>query len=134
MTFMLILDVGQQGHQPGPLDGQGQLALVERAGPGDPARRDLAAVRDVLLQDLDGLVVDAPDVPLAEPAEFPLGGEILAVAAAFAALGAVGSVVARHVTSPLSLRPERERRPGSGPERPLRRASSSSAGRGPAGP
>src|SRR5512135_2052820 len=129
MTRISVLDVGQQGHEAGALDGEGQLALMEGAGAGDPARGDLAPVRDVLLQDLDGFVVDAPDVPLAEPAELPLGREIFPVAAALAALGAVGSIVARHVTSPLSLRPARG--PGSGPGRPLRRASSSSAGRGP---
>src|SRR4030042_6843934 len=84
MTFMImplfrpasILDVVQESHQPRSLDGRGQPALMKGAGPGDPAGRDLAPVRDVLAQDVHVLIVDVLEVPLTEPAEIPFGRKI----------------------------------------------------------
>src|SRR5207245_6702703 len=48
----------QQSGDARPLDGVLQLALVKSAGPGDPARQNLSALGDELLQRLHVLVVD----------------------------------------------------------------------------
>src|SRR5512136_901826 len=100
---------------------------MEGASAGDPPWGDLPPVGDVFLQDLDGLVVDAADIPLAEAAELLLRREIFPVAAFF------GTIFARHVTSPRGLRrPESPRPRRAGPRR--RAGPSSSAGRGRARP
>ena len=63
----------------GPLDGDGQLALMERAGAGDTAGDDLGALADILAQTGHILIVDMLDAVYAEAAD-------LAAAAALRAL------------------------------------------------
>src|SRR5919108_551369 len=67
-TFISIGDVRQQRHLAGPLDGDGDLALMPAAGAGDPARADLALLGDVAPELVVVLVVDLVDLLLAEVA------------------------------------------------------------------
>src|SRR4051812_7880074 len=53
----------------GALDRRLQLALVHRAGPGDPARQDLAALGHERTNQLRVLVVDVVDLVRAELAD-----------------------------------------------------------------
>ena len=98
-----------------PLDGRGQLPLVERTRARDPAGRDLAPVGDVALQDVGVLVVDELDVALAEAAELLLGREKFLVGRPFRAVAAVvpfGLFSSAMITPPrgISSRPGRSRR------------------------
>src|ERR1700761_9846982 len=51
-------DVRQQGQEAGPLDGDGELALLLGGHRGDPARHDLAALAQEARQQAHVLVVD----------------------------------------------------------------------------
>jgi len=51
-----------------PLDLDGKLPLMPRAGPGYAARQDLAAFRDEVFEDLGLLIVDLDVLVLTEPA------------------------------------------------------------------
>src|ERR1041384_2467448 len=62
--------VWKQAEEPGPLDGPGQLALFVGGYGGDPARHDLASLRDEALQQTHVLVVDLGRVRDREPARF----------------------------------------------------------------
>src|SRR4051794_19168479 len=64
----VVADVGQQGDLARTLDRRGDLVLVAPARARDPPRADLAAIRDVLLQRRDVLVVDLVDLVAAEAA------------------------------------------------------------------
>src|SRR6185503_16526391 len=59
------LDVRNQGELARPLDGGRELALVPRAHPGEPARQNLAALREKASQGAVVLVVDHPGAGLA---------------------------------------------------------------------
>ena len=52
-------DVGQQGDLTGPLDSQGQLALMHGAGAGGPAGQDLGTLRQETAQLGRVLVINA---------------------------------------------------------------------------
>src|SRR5690606_17893082 len=65
----VLVRVRQQREIARPLDRCRELALVRRAGPGDPARDDLARFRDVGLQRREILVVDLLDAFRREPAK-----------------------------------------------------------------
>src|SRR5688500_2238496 len=67
----LVRDEGDEGEHAGALDGAHQLALVPGAGPGDPARQDLGALGNVVLEGLQVLVVDPLGLLLAELAVLP---------------------------------------------------------------
>src|SRR5687768_8163415 len=54
----MLVGVRQQREVPRPLDRRRELALVERLGPRDAARNDLAGLGDVLLERGQILVVD----------------------------------------------------------------------------
>src|SRR3954449_1451827 len=64
----VVADVGQQGDLAGALDGSRDLILVPAARASDTPRPDLAAVRDVLPEGADVLVVDLVDLVPAEAA------------------------------------------------------------------
>jgi len=53
-----------------PFDLDRELPLMPRAGSGYPARKDLAAFRDKILQNLRLLVIDLDILVLTEPAGF----------------------------------------------------------------
>src|SRR5512147_1299407 len=59
----------QESHAAGLFDGGGQAALMARAVAGDPARDDLAAIRDEVSEDTRILVVDAQSLLGAEAAD-----------------------------------------------------------------
>src|SRR5512140_567883 len=65
----LVGGEGQQGCRARAFDGVLELALVKCAGAGDAARKDLAALRDELLQHLHVLVVDVLEFLDAELAD-----------------------------------------------------------------
>src|SRR5829696_9507455 len=69
-----VADVGQQGELAGALDGRRDLVLVPAAGARDAARADLAAIRHVLLQGRDVLVVDLVDLVTAVPTRLAAAG------------------------------------------------------------
>src|SRR3972149_3756910 len=58
-----------QRHDAGLLDLHGQLALVGRAGPRNPARDDLSPLGDEVFEQIHVLVVDPEVLLRAEPAE-----------------------------------------------------------------
>jgi hypothetical protein len=58
--------VREQGHFPGPLDGDGELPLMLLAGTGGVPSADLALLRDEATQAGGVLVVDLFDLCLAE--------------------------------------------------------------------
>src|ERR1041385_668988 len=62
--------VRKQAKEPGPLDGPGQLALFVGRYGGNPARHDLASLRDEALQQAHVLVVDLGRVRTRERARF----------------------------------------------------------------
>src|ERR1700743_2682750 len=65
----VLLAVRQQGQEAGALDGDRQLALVERARARQASRRDLAVLTDEIAQRVDVLVVDLLDLGDGEAAE-----------------------------------------------------------------
>src|ERR1700729_4333030 len=65
--------VREQRHLARVLDRRGDVALVPGAVTGDPARADLAAVRDVLAEQAGVLVVHVADLVVAEGADLLLG-------------------------------------------------------------
>ena len=65
----VLVAVRQQGQEAVALDGDRQLALVERAGARQASRRDLAVFTDEIAQDVDVLVVDVIDLGDRETAE-----------------------------------------------------------------
>src|ERR1700674_5531952 len=75
---------------------------MERAGPGDAPRQDLAALRDEALQHLDVLPIDVLDLLRAELADLPPAHEELLARPALAVLGgrAAPSRTARPGTHP----------------------------------
>src|SRR3954451_1990796 len=64
-------DVGEQGHLPRALDGGRHLHLVPAAGARDPARADLALLRDERPEGRDVLEVDLLHLVAAEAAVAP---------------------------------------------------------------
>src|SRR5215471_6305557 len=74
---LLVGGVRDQRDGPGALDRGLELALVERAGPRDPARQDLAALRDEGLQQLDVLPVHVLELLRAELADLAAPDEEL---------------------------------------------------------
>src|SRR5262245_6873441 len=68
--FRLFGDLRQERHGARPPDGPGELTLVSRAAAGDPSRRDLAPLRDEVLQPTDVLVVDELHLVHTELADF----------------------------------------------------------------
>src|SRR4029079_11913900 len=96
----LIGDVRQQGDLPRALDGRLKLPLVHRAGAGDSAGQNLAALRHERADKLEVLVVDVVDLVRAELADlaptehraplpfFLVARLLVRVAAAAAAAGA----------------------------------------------
>src|SRR5918995_1083573 len=70
----VVADVGQQRDLAGPLDRRRDLVLVPAAGAGDPARADLSAVGDVLLQGRDVLLVELVDLVAAVGPGLAAGG------------------------------------------------------------
>jgi hypothetical protein len=65
----MVSRVRQHGHEPSPLQGRGQHALVLRARPALAAGIDLAAVADEPANPTDVLVVDLLDLIDAERAD-----------------------------------------------------------------
>src|SRR5215510_14771583 len=65
-AFWSADQVGQKAEEPRPFDGAGEFALLLRRHGRDPARNDLAALGDVMLQQLDVLVVDLGGVGAGE--------------------------------------------------------------------
>src|ERR1700744_2131644 len=65
----VLVAVRQQGEEAGALDGDRQLALVERAGARQASRRDLAVFTNEIAQDVDLRVGDVIDRGDREPAE-----------------------------------------------------------------
>src|SRR5260370_16077675 len=98
-------------HGAGALDGVLQLALMQRAGAGDAAGKDLAALRDELLQHLHVLVVDVLELLDAELADALPAIEEFLFAALLRAGGATPLRPSRckcsHCFFPLLLGPRR---------------------------
>src|SRR5262245_8661232 len=67
----------KKGDGASALDRLLEFPLVRRAGSGDAARQDLAALRDVALQQTHVLVVDEGNLLVAELAELPAAEEEL---------------------------------------------------------
>src|ERR1700759_2020981 len=65
----VLVAVRQQGQEAGALDGDRQLALVERARARQASRRDLAVFTNEIAQHVDVLVVDVLDLGDGEAAE-----------------------------------------------------------------
>src|SRR5262245_1584097 len=68
--FVSVGHVRNERDLPRPLERDLQLALVHRAGARDPARQNLAALRDERPEQLHVLVVDVVDLVRAELADF----------------------------------------------------------------
>src|SRR5262245_37186247 len=68
-TTRSVRGVGQQSDRPGALDGRLELPLMERAGPRDAPRKDLAPLRDEPLEQLHVLPVDVLELFRAELAD-----------------------------------------------------------------
>src|SRR5688572_3265210 len=108
----LVSDVRNQRQLPRPLDRGLQLALVQGTGPRDPARLDLAALRQERHQQPHVLVVDVVDLLRAEladaaAAEEPAAGAIaplvlVRVSPLRAAAAAATTFLAHRCTSYLS--------------------------------
>src|SRR5512143_1162191 len=82
-----------------PLDRGGHHALVAGTVAGDPARQDLGALQDVLLEQLDVLVVDVLDVLGREAADLAPLEEGLLLAGRLLAAGLSGEGTGRHAYS-----------------------------------
>src|SRR5689334_19346031 len=101
----------EQRRDAGALDGGLQLPLMQRAGAGDAARKDLTALGDELLEGLDVLEVDVLDLLDAELTDaFPAIEELLLAALLAAGAGRAVTAVARarcgcccHMSSPSAL-------------------------------
>src|SRR5580704_600374 len=92
----LLNHVGQQSEKPGALDGARKLALLERRHRSDTARHDLAALRDIALQQPHVLVVDLRRVGARKRAGLASAEEGTARSAAGSAfMEAHGSVLRR---------------------------------------
>jgi hypothetical protein len=65
--------VREQGHFPGPLDGDGELPLMRPARTGDAPSADLALFRDVATQADGVFVVDLLDLVFAKVTVTTLG-------------------------------------------------------------
>src|SRR5829696_1804953 len=89
-VLAVVADVRQQRDLARPLDRRGDLVLVPAAGARDAARADLAAVRHVLAQRRDVLVVDLIDL-------------VAAVAAGLAAPGAGPALLVTPARRPAAL-------------------------------
>src|SRR5688572_23073093 len=97
MELLKHASIGGERQQRGDaraLDGVLQLALVQRAGAGDAARKDLAALGDELLERLHVLEVDVLDLLDAELADALAAVEELLLAALLAARTATAIVAA----------------------------------------
>src|SRR5687767_12483957 len=66
----MTADVRNDREEPRTLHGGGELALVTRAHATEPARQDLAVIRDEAAERAVILVVDEPNARLAERAGF----------------------------------------------------------------
>src|SRR5262249_15720551 len=77
LTPGLVRRVRQQGDGAGTLDRRLQLALVQRAGPRDAPRQDLAAIGDEGLEKLDVLPVHVLELLRAELADLAASDEEL---------------------------------------------------------
>src|SRR5205085_7005094 len=74
-SFASISDVRDERDLARALDRRLQLALVHRAGPGDPPRQNLAALWHERPDQLHVLVVDVVDLVRAELADLPAAEE-----------------------------------------------------------
>src|SRR4051794_40529300 len=70
----VVADVREQRDLARPLDRRGDLVLMAPARAGDPPGADLAAIRDVLAEGRDVLVVDLVDLVAAEATGLPAPG------------------------------------------------------------
>src|SRR4029453_715516 len=100
--------VGNERDRPGPLDRRLQLALMERARPRDPARKDLPALGDERLQQLDVLPVDVLELLRAELADLAATDEELLATSGLPLAGtrsgpAASSRGGAHEGSPFSI-------------------------------
>ena len=86
----LVADIGQQSQVAGTLDGDGQLALMLRAGAGHATGDNLRTLRDESSQAGDILIIDILNAVNAEGADF-----LSAFSAAMASFRPVGLFV-RH--------------------------------------
>ena len=66
----LLLDVRHQGYVTSSLDRDSKRSLMLRAVPGDPSRKNLASLRDILSQLCDVLVIDLTRLFSTEDADF----------------------------------------------------------------
>jgi hypothetical protein len=69
MQADVLCGVGEQGQEARPLDGDGQAALMARAGAGAPAGIHLTRVGDEALEEVDILVIDVINLVNAKLAE-----------------------------------------------------------------
>src|SRR3954465_16023723 len=87
----MLIGVRQQREVARPLDRRRELALVERLGPRDAARNNLAGLGDVLLEDGKILVVDLLHALGSETAELATARE--------RAVAATGTTTATRATA-----------------------------------
>ncbi len=72
-----VFNIRKQRHQPGSLDGHGQLPLMIGACPSNPPRRNLPSFRSIFAQYVHILIINFPDISLAKAAELLFRGEKL---------------------------------------------------------
>lgn len=96
--------VEQEGHLPGALDFGGKQALVFGAGAGDAARDDLAALRDIVTQNVGPLVVKGQILVRAEAAELAPRGKFFLKAIYATSPAASASLTVRNLNTPSLMR------------------------------